>query len=114
LRWSATQAITEPWTAIVPRTAKRYSVALCVRKERWVSIRWKPTVIPAAVTRYMTARIARSVALTTWFQKRTIAVRVAAKGTTTAPRLASFVVRVISWVISVVMRPGYARPAHRS
>ena len=29
--------------------AKTYSVGLWVRKERWVSIRWEPTVIPAAV-----------------------------------------------------------------
>ena len=40
LRWSATQAITGPCTAIEPREAKTYSVGLWVRKERWVSIRW--------------------------------------------------------------------------
>ena len=33
-------------------------------------MRWKPTVMPAAVTKYMTARIARSCQLTTRFQKQ--------------------------------------------
>ena len=99
LRWSATQAITEPCTAIEPRIANRYSVGLWVRKERWVSMRWKPTVMPAAVTTYIAARIARSVPLTTRFQKRRIAASVARKGMTTAPRLATFVVRVMVWVM---------------
>ena len=67
-----------------------YSIGFEVWKERWVSRRWKPTVMPTAVSRYMTAAIARSAGLTRLFQSRTIAAIVAAKGTTTAPRLAAF------------------------
>jgi len=39
LRWSATQEITGPWTAIDPSRANVYSSGLGVRKERWVSRR---------------------------------------------------------------------------
>ena len=39
LRWSATQLMTGPWTAIEPAAAKKYSTGLEVRNERWVSIR---------------------------------------------------------------------------
>src|SRR4051795_9120463 len=109
LRWSATQAITDPWTAIDPRVAKRYSVGLCVRNERWVRRRWYPTVIPVAVSRYITARMARAVGLTRLFQKRTIGGGGRAsffergraggggggKGPPTAPRLTSLVLLVI-------------------
>jgi len=55
--------------------------------------------MPVAVSRYITARIARSVALTMRFQKRTIAASVARKGRTTAPRLATLVVRDIVCVM---------------
>ncbi len=95
LRWSATQAITGPCTAIEPREAKTYSVGLWVRKERWVSIRWKPTVIPAAVSTYITANRTRSCQLTTLPQSSTIAARVATKGTTMAPRFTTLLARVM-------------------
>ena len=39
LRWSATQLMTGPWTAIEPAAAKKYSTGLEVLNERWVSIR---------------------------------------------------------------------------
>ena len=96
LRWSATQETTGPWTAIEPRIAKAYSTGFEVWKERCVSRRWKPTVMPTAVSMYMTAAIARSAGLTKRFQKRATAAIVAAKGTITAPRLAPFSMRVIS------------------
>ena len=82
--------MTGPWTAIEPSTANAYSTGFEVWNERWVSSRWKPTVIPTAVSRYMHAAIARSAGLTRLFQSRAIAAIVAAKGTTTAPRLTAF------------------------
>ena len=47
--------------------------------DRCVSRRWKPTVTPKPVTRYITARIARSVQETKLFQSRKMAAIVAAK-----------------------------------
>ena len=96
LRWSATQAIAGPCTAIEPSMANVYSIGFEVWKERWVRRRWKPTVIPTAVSKYMTAAMIRSAGVTRLFQSSTIAVIVATKGITTAPRLAAFSVRVIS------------------
>ena len=55
-----------------------------------MSIRWKPTVTPNPVRTYITARIARSVALTTLFQSRTIAASVPTKGSATASRFTRF------------------------
>ena len=46
LRWSATQLMTGPCTAIDPSTAKVYSTGFETWKERCVSSRWKPTVTP--------------------------------------------------------------------
>jgi hypothetical protein len=90
--------MTGPCTAIEPSTAKVYSSGFEVWKERWVSRRWKPTVTPIAVARYITAAITRSVTLTILFQSRTTAVSVARKGTSTAPRLATFSVLLISCI----------------
>ena len=47
-------------------------------------------MIPRPVITYITARIARSVAETTWFQSRTMAAMVATKGSTTAARFTRF------------------------
>ncbi len=73
-----------------PSTANAYSSGFGAWKERCVRRRWKPTVIPSPVSTYITARIARSVAVTALFQSRTIAAMVARNGSTTAPRLARF------------------------
>ena len=53
-------------------------------------MRWKPTVTPSPVSTYITARIARSVALTTLFHSRTMAAIVATKGIATASRFTRF------------------------
>ena len=45
--------MTGPWTAIEPAAANRYSTGFEVWNERWVSIRWKPTVMPKPVMRYI-------------------------------------------------------------
>ena len=79
-----------PWTAIEPNTANAYSTGLGAWKERCVSIRWKPMVTPNPVSTYMTARMARSVALTTLFHSSKIAAIVPANGSATANRFTRF------------------------
>src|SRR3954449_2527791 len=89
LRWSATQSRTEPWTLSWPRPANVRSSQGSTRNDRWVSSRWKPTVTPTAVVRYITPKIARSTASTHEFHSRTTATRTPANGTTTPARLAA-------------------------
>src|SRR3954463_5083471 len=88
LRWSATQSRTEPWTLSWPRPAKVRSSHGSTRNDRGVSSRWKPTVTPIAVPRYITAKIARSTPSTQEFHSSTIATRTPTNGTTTPARLA--------------------------
>jgi hypothetical protein len=82
-----------------PAAANRYSTGLEVRNERWVSMRWKPTVTPKPVTTYMTASSARSWTPTTSFQNTTIAARIRIGGRTTARRFTTRVVFDMSWTI---------------
>ena len=89
LRWSATQSRTEPWTAIEPSTANVRSSHGCVANARWVSRRWKPTVMPVAVSRYIPPRMHRSVTSTARFHKSRTAASTPTSGTTTPSRLAS-------------------------
>src|ERR1700704_2769141 len=53
LRWSATQEITGPSIAAEPRIASRPCSQVFALKLRWVRWRWKPTVIPSPVKKYM-------------------------------------------------------------
>src|SRR4051812_50079255 len=66
-------------------------------------MRWKPTVTPSPVSTYITARIARSVALTTLFQSRTIAASVPANGRATAKRLTCFSSLVMAWKAVIIL-----------
>ena len=87
LRWSATQLMTGPWTAIEPGGGEAGTrPASDVRNARCVSIRWKPTVTPKPVIRYITSSSARSCRPTTSFQKTTIAAAMTTGGRTTASR----------------------------
>ena len=53
LRWSATQEMTGPSIAAEPRIASRPCSQVWVLKLRWVKWRWKPTVIPSPVMKYI-------------------------------------------------------------
>ena len=53
MRWSATQEITGPSIAAEPRIASRPCSQVFALKLRWVRWRWKPTVIPSPVRKYM-------------------------------------------------------------
>src|SRR3954463_469813 len=66
-------------------------------------MRWKPTVTPSPVSTYITARIARSVALTTLFQSRTIAASVPANGRATAKSLTCFSSLVMAWKAVIIL-----------
>ena len=87
--------MTGPWTAIEPAAAKKYSTGLEVRNERWVSMRWKPTVTPRPVSRYIASATTRSCGPTTLFQKTTMDARMIRGGSTTVSRFAIFAVRVM-------------------
>ena len=49
LRWSATHAMTGPSMAADPKMANIPLTQFLVLNARWVSRRWKPTVIPSPV-----------------------------------------------------------------
>ena len=57
----ATHLSKGPCTAIEPRTAKTNFTQVYVSKERWTKSRWKPTVMPRVVTKYMPRSRPRSV-----------------------------------------------------
>ncbi len=61
LRWSATHRTTGPWIAIEPRTARAILIGRLGLKDRWVKPRWKPTVTPPQVRKYIGTAIATSV-----------------------------------------------------
>src|SRR5690348_5762238 len=104
--------MTGPCTAIEPAAAKKYSTGFEVLKARWVSIRWKPTVTPKPVTKYMTKATTRSWTPTMSFQKTTIAARMISGGRTTVSRFAILAVRVMGlrvWLMFPTFLDAHAR-----
>ena len=93
LRWSATQWTTGPWTAIWPSPANVYSSQRFVANDRWVNSRWKPTVMPKPVSRYMTTMTMMSVGPMSSFQKKSTVRRKATGGIRTASRFTTWFVR---------------------
>src|SRR4051812_3844837 len=76
--------MTAPCTDIEPRTASVARSHGLASKARWVSMRWKPIVTPKPTRTYITARIARSRAVTAPPHSSHRAARKPAKGRTTA------------------------------
>ena len=70
LRWSATQSTIGPCSAICPSTASESSTGRAAANERCVNRRWKPTVTPNPVSRYITTSRPRSKPSTAWPHKQ--------------------------------------------
>src|SRR3954470_11821316 len=101
--------MTGPCTDIEPSAAKRYSTGLEVWNDRCVSIRWKPTVTPKPVRKYMTPSATRSCQPTTSFHSSVTAAMKAMNGTTTAPRFTILALRDMPWRLCTELPRLYAR-----
>src|SRR3954465_819312 len=93
LRWWATEGATGPWTAIWPSPANVYSSQRFVANDRWVNSRWKPTVMPKPVSRYMTTMTRMPAGPVSSFQKKSTVRRKATGGIRTASRFTTWFVR---------------------
>ena len=70
-----------------------YSSQRFVANDRCVNSRWKPTVIPKPVSRYMTTMTMMSVGPMSSFQKKNTVRRKATGGSRTASRFTTWFVR---------------------
>ncbi len=68
-----TQLVTEPSMPMVPAMARVTFSQRAGTKDRWLNSRWKPTLSPIPVTRYMPTPRPRSSQPIPWLQKITMA-----------------------------------------
>ncbi len=68
MRWSTAQSMAGPWIASDPKMSRPALSGAIASKAWWVSMRWKPIVIPKPHSTYMPANSARSLGPTALFQ----------------------------------------------
>jgi hypothetical protein len=83
--------------AMDPEMRKKVLTQGCAWKALWVSIRWKPRVMPKAQTVYIVRNRVRSTQFTQRFQRRAMALTTPMMGSQTKAKRMSLVRGVVAW-----------------